>query len=223
MFEQRYIYLFIVLLLPFFLHPLIATPKVGVAIMDCSFALILVVALFAVSARRRVRYVALGLMVLAQVLLWTDDYVPSLIYRLLSVGVSCAYLLYTTIFLLDRILKRRDVTISTIFASLCVYLLIGYIWSFLFSILEVSSPGSFAVNKSILQVPTGPDSIYVQLYYFIYYSFTTLTTLGLGDILPSSPWARVLTAIEAIIGQIYLVVLVSRLVGMHISQRREDV
>jgi len=50
----------------------------------------------------------------------------------------------------------------------------------------------------------------------LYFSFTTLTTLGYGDIVPTSPISRMLTSVEAIAGQLYLAVLVARLVGMHI-------
>jgi hypothetical protein len=49
-----------------------------------------------------------------------------------------------------------------------------------------------------------------------YFSFITLTTVGYGDIVPHSPAARTLAALEAITGQIYLTVLVARLVGLHI-------
>jgi hypothetical protein len=52
----------------------------------------------------------------------------------------------------------------------------------------------------------------------LYFSFTTLTTLGYGDIVPVSAIARALTSIEAITGQIYLAVLVARLVGLNIAE-----
>ena len=52
---------------------------------------------------------------------------------------------------------------------------------------------------------------------FYYYSLVTLTTLGYGDITPLEPMARGLAALEAVIGPVYLTVLVARLVGMHIS------
>ena len=52
----------------------------------------------------------------------------------------------------------------------------------------------------------------------IYYSFVTLSTLGYGDIVPKVSAARMLAAVEAITGQLYLAVLVARLVGLHISQ-----
>ena len=50
----------------------------------------------------------------------------------------------------------------------------------------------------------------------LYFSFATLTTLGYGDILPTSPISRMLASMEAITGQLYLAVLVARLVGMHL-------
>lgn len=222
LFTQRYLYLFIVLLLPYLLHPLIEDADVGIAIMDVAFSLVLLVALFAVSTRTRVRYMALALMLLAQTMVWSRDLFPGTTHRLIAIGVSCFYLIYTTIFLLMRILYRRDVTANTIFASLCVYLLIGYVWALFYSFLEIMLPGSFYIDHDMFKFQFGVEHLYAQLYYFMYFSFTSLTTLGLGDIMPSSPWARVLTVLEAIIGQIYLVVLVSRLVGMHINQRREE-
>lgn len=223
LYEQRWLYLFVTLLLPYILHPLIETPEYGIAVMDASFSLVLLVALFAVSTRTRIRYAALGLMIVAQILIWSNGLLPGTTHRLMDIGVSCVYLIYTTIFLLARILGRRDVTANTIFASLCVYLLIGYIWSLFYSFLEVTMPGSFIIDSTEFGAHLGPNHVYADLYYFMYYSFTSLTTLGLGDIMPGSPWARVLTILEAIIGQIYLVVLVSRLVGMHINQRKEEV
>jgi Na+/H+-dicarboxylate symporter len=55
----------------------------------------------------------------------------------------------------------------------------------------------------------------------LYFSFVTLTTLGYGDITPVSTAARMLATIQAVIGQMYLTVLVARFVGMHISQAGE--
>lgn len=222
LFEQRYIYLFIALLLPYILHPMIEAEDLGIGLMDAAFSLVLMVALFAVSTQKHVRYAALALMVFAQFFLLSDVVFQGVPHRLVTIGVSCIYLMYTTIFLLCRILTRRDVTSNTIFASLCIYLMIGYIWAFLYAMLEIVAPGSFSIDTEVFHYQMGHDHTYTELYYFMYYSFTSLTTLGLGDIMPASPWARVLTVSEAIVGQIYLVVLVSRLVGMHISQRNSN-
>ncbi len=61
-----------------------------------------------------------------------------------------------------------------------------------------------------------------QSIYPVYFSFVTLTTLGYGDIVPTSATARMLAAAEAVTGQLYLAVLVARLVGLHISQSPRD-
>jgi len=54
----------------------------------------------------------------------------------------------------------------------------------------------------------------------LYFSYTTMTTLGYGDLVPHAPIARMLTSIQAVTGQIYLAVLVARLVGMQIAESR---
>ncbi len=82
-------------------------------------------------------------------------------------------------------------------------------WAFIFSVLEIIHPGSFAI---------GEGQIEVGRLLFIYYSFVTITTLGYGDITPLTAPANAFSSIEAVTGQIYLVVLVARLVGMHIAQ-----
>lgn len=222
LYDHRWLYLFITLLLPYILHPLIETEILGIAIMDFAFMLVLVVSAFAMSSHRRIAYVAIVIMLLAQVLTWSSAAFQNVPYKLVAISVTDVYLVYTTSFILHRILVRRDVTSNTIFASLCVYLLIAYVWAMMYAFLETLVPGSFAIDSKVFQYKFGPEHVYAELYYFMYFSFTSLTTLGLGDIMPASPWARVLTVLEAIIGQIYLVVLVSRLVGMHISQRNSE-
>ncbi|MCE9624730.1 MAG: potassium channel family protein, partial [Deltaproteobacteria bacterium] len=61
--------------------------------------------------------------------------------------------------------------------------------------------------------------LYSYLYYFIYFSFTVLTTLGFGDIMPASHWSRMVTSMEAVLGQLYLVVMVTYLIGLHLNER----
>ena len=53
---------------------------------------------------------------------------------------------------------------------------------------------------------------------YLYYSFVSLLTIGFGDITPLTPLGRMLTIIEGMLGQFYLVILVSRLVGIQVNQ-----
>jgi hypothetical protein len=103
------------------------------------------------------------------------------------------------------------VTADKIYGALCVYLLIGLTWGFMFLTLEGVQPGSFSLGQG------QPNGIAKDPATLVYFSFVTLSTVGYGDITPLSPPARSLAFMEAIIGQIYLAVLVARLVGLHIA------
>jgi len=111
------------------------------------------------------------------------------------------------------------VTPAKISGALSVYLLLGYFWSIVFTILETLQPGSFNLALGGAEAAGSRAEIFKQL---LYYSYITLSTLGYGDITPLSAGARSLAALEALTGQIYLAVLVARLVGLQISQRGSE-
>ena len=111
------------------------------------------------------------------------------------------------------VVTGKRVTTDTILGGLCVYMLMGIIWAIMYSFLYYLIPGSF----SGLRV----DSEVNRLLEFIYYSFVTLTTLGYGDLLPVNPIARALAYLEALIGQIYVAVLIAGLVSIRISYREK--
>lgn len=127
-------------------------------------------------------------------------------------GLGLLFFLLTGITLLGRALEPGHVTASRLQAAVCAYLLIGLGWALAFSVLEHAQPGAF-------HDPSGGSphdhAVLAGFPHLIYYSFTTLTTLGFGDIVPKSPLARALTTIEAVMGQLYLALLVARLVGLH--------
>ncbi len=95
-------------------------------------------------------------------------------------------------------------------AAVVTYLLMALMWSFAYALLEFYQPGSFNSLEGLTR-----DS----RQFFLYYSFVTLTTLGFGDITPLTEKAKALTILQAFIGQIYLVVILAWLVGMHVSRK----
>ena len=101
-------------------------------------------------------------------------------------------------------------------------MLVGLAWAFLFSLLEVLQPGSFNLPELSAE-PLDLAAMEVRrLSVFMYYSLVTLTTLGYGDITPVTPLARNLAAFEAVMGQLYIAILVARLVGLHIVHAGQD-
>lgn len=125
-----------------------------------------------------------------------------------SIVVLVAFFCVT---ILSYVLGSGRVTSDKIFAAICVYMLLGYCWSFAYSILLELQPGSFVSNSELVR-----NDYLGRMMQLRYFSYTTLTTVGYGDIVPHSPAARTMVILEAVMGQFYLVALVGRLVGLHI-------
>ena len=225
-FKRRFLFLFIALLIPYLIHPLIETEVAGLFLLDISFSLVLVMGVFAVSDRKHLAISALALVLFAQILTWSGRVVPIHVLILMGIAVNGIYLAYTASLLLRHVVHSRTPTANTIFASLCIYLLLGFIWAFIYSFLQDLNPNSFYFDPKLFGTTPRGKHLFSELYYFIYFSFTTLTTLGFGDIVPASAWSRMLSSMEAVLGQLYLVVMVTYLIGLHINQRqmaaRED-
>jgi voltage-gated potassium channel len=106
------------------------------------------------------------------------------------------------------------VTWNTVCGALCVYLLAGAIWANVYLLIYLLDTGSFAGASMVAGTLDSPGALDRHSAAFLYYSFTTLGTLGLGDVTPRSPLTRTLSWMEAVFGQVYLAVLVARLIGL---------
>jgi hypothetical protein len=120
-----------------------------------------------------------------------------------ALGAWCLWLVGG---LLSVVLKEGRVDGERICAALCVYMLAGLAFGGFFATLEAIEPGSLRGNVSGAPM----DSITAT-----YFSFVTLATLGYGDLVPVSSPARALAVLEAVFGQLYLTVLVARLVSLY--------
>lgn len=129
---------------------------------------------------------------------------------------TIAFLAYAIVTILRVVFTDQRVTYNTIAASLCVYLLLGVLWAAVYSVLELIEPDSFSLPAVDAGSSPSADSPAEFSHYALYYSLVTMTTLGYGDIAPRTPPARIFAAMQAVMGQIYLAVLVARLVGLHI-------
>jgi hypothetical protein len=121
--------------------------------------------------------------------------------------------LVTPVAVLARIVKHRQVTAETLLGAICTYILIGLMFAYADLAVQLISGRFFA------QTHAGTESD------FVYFSFITMTTVGYGDFTPSTGFPRTMAVTEALAGQIFLVVLVSRLVAMYVprplDQRRQ--
>ncbi len=113
---------------------------------------------------------------------------------------------------LSRVLQHRRVTRETILGAICAYVLIGLLFAFFYLAVSDLRDGPF-----FAQPGPHPESEY------LYYSFVTLTTLGFGDLSPAVGLPQALTVFEALVGSIFLVVLVARLVTLWVRQDERTV
>jgi hypothetical protein len=123
---------------------------------------------------------------------------------------------YIVVLMLRRIfLHTRDVSLDTIYVALSAYLMLGVVFAQAFTVIAVVQPGSFESSGVALAVNAGSFDRLLG------FSFVTLTTLGYGNIVPILPRAVSIAVAEALIGQIYLTVLLARLVAMELAARRQ--
>jgi hypothetical protein len=127
------------------------------------------------------------------------------LYSLLFVGVLVALIL-------RQVFRAGPITPQRVQGAVAVYLLLGLFWAASYEMVELVWPGSFSFSHQ------EGRAVLPQLAYF---SFTTLTTLGFGDIVPLNPVARSLAMLEALVGQLFPVLLIARLVTMEIDYQQK--
>ena len=141
--------------------------------------------------------------------------------ELFAIGLigESLFLFLVGLTILGDLFRARKVTEDSLAGAVCVYLLIGLIWTYLYLIVEIFIPGSFSFTQGDTRMQMWVSS---EFYPFYYFSLVTMTTVGYGDLLPVSTAARSLATMEGILGQIYLTILVARLVGMYLVNQHES-
>jgi len=129
-----------------------------------------------------------------------------------TIFTSVLFFLFITGTITDHILRSEEVSADTLYGAVCVYLLLGLLWASIYGFLEYVSPGIvFVANNSDVVDHLTSNEI-------IYYSYTTLTTLGYGDITSLTPEGRIVSVLEAIVGQLFIAFLVARLVAIYTAK-----
>jgi len=116
--------------------------------------------------------------------------------------------------LLRFVLRAPSVNVEVLCASISAYLMLGLLWTVAYWLVDQLTPGAFAFNTN-----AGKHSI--RGFNAFYFSFITLSTVGYGDITPVSKVARMLSAMEAMTGLLYVAVLIARLVALYSSPKSE--
>ncbi len=137
-------------------------------------------------------------------------------YQLLAYcGFQSIFLGYVMRTVYRHLMTARDIEAGTIYASIVLYLMFGLTMALVYYAILVLAPDAFGGKITIdLSDEAAATAVLHELLYF---SFVTQTTLGYGDISPTLPVARTIATFQAILGQLYIAVVVARLVGIHIA------
>lgn len=208
--EGRFLHLLLVLLGFVLFFPFLKS-YVGIRLLYIFFlTVILLASIYAVRTSKAQSVIGISLALPMIIFIWVGYAWPS---RLLSLCTNFAilfFLAYIIVSILRFVFTTRKVTRHVIYAAVSAYILIGIAWSIVYTVLELFAPESFSHSP-------GPYADNPTL--FLYFSFVTITTLGYGDILPLTPKAQALAVSEAMVGQIYMTVLIAWLVGLYVSRK----
>ena len=208
-FRGRFLYLLIFILLLIAIQPLDeAIGRLGV-VLDLIVSAILLSAIYVISGKRI--HIVIGVFLAAPLLisLWSAYFFTNAWLPIIGLLCGIAFFAFIIAIILKFIFSQNEITGNLIAGAAVVYLLMAMIWTFAYRVIEMIHPGSFSMAQGhSLEHP----------FSFQYYSFVTLTTLGYGDIFPISTAAKACAILEAVIGQLYLVITIAWLVGVQISQ-----
>jgi len=213
--------LLICLLLLSVVVPLFEGTPLGVTVMDIVSVAILLSGVWAASRRRRDLYILIVLVAITEAVRLVSFFGSELYGAIASTAVGIVFLAYITVLILRDVLKASQVSLDTIGGAVCGYLMIGITWGTTYFLIDLIRPESFNFPAHLQPRAevVAQQAHYLQL---VYYSIVTLTTVGYGDISATAPVARNLSALEAMVGQFYIAILVARLVALEIMQSRRS-
>lgn len=167
---------------------------------------------FALSTRTRLIGIGCGLLLAA--LGWYGSHYELQEVRVVVVVGVMALGIWAIILTLRETLLGPRVDLNRVMGAVCGYLLMGLLWSLAYLLIALADPDNFTGLQG-----SEYDDLFPQTTYF---SFVTLTTLGYGDILPKGEFARSLVYLEAIVGQMYVAILIAGLVSAYVPSRRDN-
>ena len=180
-------------------------------LIDVFLTAIALAMLYTITSKKRVFYFGWILAIIMLLSLWLKYFISYEVFATASMIVGALFTLLVTSQTLQFIMRSKTVTPEVVYAAMLVYFLLAQLWALVYTFLDLIDPASFSL-------PGGQGDFLL----FEYYSFVTLTTLGFGDITPLTKVAKAFSVLEAVVGQLYLVVVVAWFVGMLVAKRSEN-
>lgn len=198
--------------------PMVRLSLLGRFALALGFVLTIISGACATIHRRLVKYGVAALAILALVVEMVAEFAPAHRALVLDSGLKLVCLAILVLMTLKQTLRPGPVTVYRVMGGIAGYLLIGMTWAFAYQLFVEQAPDAihFEAPLAYAAASREPNDL-------IYFSFVTLTTVGYGDVRPVHPAVRSLAVAEALVGQLYLAILIASLVGMAIQAKSADV
>jgi hypothetical protein len=199
--RRRYTILFFMLLFTLVVMPMAAAFRLNVTIFEVLLGLTLIAGVMPAGTGRSRRFILAGLALLMVARLVSNE-IEQRSFSDTTLGLWAVIGLLASASALRFVVKADEISAEHVYAALSAYLLAGLFFGVTYWVIELTWPGSYS----------GPDAFSSER--AVYFSFVTLATLGYGDFVPRTDMARGIAVFEAVGGQLFLAVLIARLVSM---------
>jgi cytosine/uracil/thiamine/allantoin permease len=213
-FSVRHFLIALVLLLS--ATPFVVELEWGKTLEAVLLSVVLLTAVPAVGGRRRSLMLASLLVVPALVLTWLHHAQPDFVSRDVAIVPAVAFAIFVVLQLLTFIMRAERVNSEVLCAAVATYLMLGLVWAMAYELVWVVAPDSFIIN------PTPDGERTINGFEALYFSFGTLAPISDNDIVPRSNLARLLVMIEAIVGMLFMGMLIARLVGIYSGEEAAE-
>lgn len=215
--NNKYHHLLMVIIFLFLIAPVLDTINIKISFSTFVLFLTIILTLRVVVDNKKIFYSIsiLATIAFVSIILVRYKYISEKTYKplLITAVIIFVLCLFSSIWILmKRLIIEKDIKTDTIEGGICVYILIGLAWAMLYYL-------TYMFDQSAFIIKDFPKADFLA---FKYYSFTILTTLGLGDITPVSQIAISLTTLEAVLGQMFIAVFIARLISVYVYQKSKE-
>jgi len=200
--------LFFLVVYGFFIYPLAGRDGRTEPVAAWSFSLVLILGVLATTKHKGARTGMVVLAVIAFTSHWLHYFIRAHAVHMISAAAAAVFFGVLAWLITARVFRSGEINICRIYGAVAVYVLLGILWGEFYVIAYLLDSSSFYFDPSTQRGEPPISEL-------IYFSFSTLTSLGLGDIVPVSPVARSMVTFEALVGQLYPAVLLARLVTLY--------
>lgn len=186
-------------------------------LIELLFTLLLIAGIFVTSNNKRLLTIMPLFALLSCIVIWFNFILKSQELLISGLVLEIIFFSLTTFIIIRHVLEYKHVSADKILGAVSAYLLLGVVWAMIYTVIEIAFPFSFYFSLGLQSHDVNLSQHRFFFSEFLYFSYVTLSTLGYGDIIPISEPARAMATLEAVSGQLYVAVLIARLVGLHIS------